>query len=103
MLGTISDQKVSRISPGTMISAKPIAMPIPARMDAAITTAQERQHGRHGLAQVQVGPAVPHVLYRLDEGRLDQEGGDHADEPADERAEADPASESSATIAAATR
>ena len=37
MLGTISDQKVSRISPGTMISTNPMAIPIPARMEAMIT------------------------------------------------------------------
>ena len=50
MLGTISDQNVSRISPGTMISAKPIAMPIPARMDAAITA------GRNGTTADTVSP-----------------------------------------------
>jgi len=35
--GAITDQMVSRIRPGTMIKARPIAMPIPARMPAPIS------------------------------------------------------------------
>ena len=37
MLGTISDQNVSRIRPGTMISANPTTIPIAARIDAPAT------------------------------------------------------------------
>ena len=37
MHGTISDQNVSRIRPGTMMSANPMKIPIAARIDAAAT------------------------------------------------------------------
>ena len=43
MHGTIIDQNVSRISPGTMISASPIAIPILARIEAIAT---EPTYGR---------------------------------------------------------
>jgi hypothetical protein len=35
--GTISDQNVSRIRPGTMIRTNPMPMPMLARMDATAT------------------------------------------------------------------
>ena len=77
MLGTISDQNVSRISPGTMISAKPTRDADTGQDGRGDDRGQERHHRRHGLAQVQVRPAVPDVLYRFDEGGLDQERGNH--------------------------
>jgi len=37
MKGTIRHQNVSRMRPGTMSRAKPIVMPMPARIEAPIT------------------------------------------------------------------
>jgi hypothetical protein len=70
-----------------MINTNPMAIPIPARIGRNDHRAEERQGRGHRLAQVQVDPAVPDVLHCLDQGGLDQEGGHHADNPAQEQAD----------------
>ena len=85
--GTISDKNVSRISPGTMISANPTPMAMLAKIPAIVTLPQERQRRLDGRAQVEVDPPVAGVLHGLDQRRLQQEDAEQAEQAAEDGAE----------------
>jgi hypothetical protein len=87
MTGMITAQIVISHRPGTMTRMSPIVIAMPARIEAAATDQNVRRGRGHGLADGQVGAAVPHVLDRLDQRRLQQEGREELDDGAEQRPE----------------
>ena len=82
-LGTINDQKVIRISPGTMIRRSPITMPMLGQDSGHRHGEQVGQHRGDGFPEVEVDPAIPDVLDRLHQRGYHQAVANEVRDPAD--------------------
>ena len=70
-----------------MISANPTPMAMLAKTPAMVTAAEERHRRADGRPQVEVDPPVAGVLHGLDQGRLQQEDAEQAQQAAEDGAE----------------